>query len=67
MTNLLEQAVAEAAKLSPAEQDTLAAVLLAEITTESRWSETLADSQPALNRFAAEAVAEHHAGRTEPL
>ena len=67
MTQLLEMAIREASKLSAREQDSLAAVLLDELSSEKRWSESFARSQDALARLAQEALAEHEAGKTQPL
>ena len=67
MTQLLEKALAEVAKLPPAEQDALAALLLNELATEKRWSEAFSDSQDALAKLAGEALAEDKAGLTKPL
>jgi hypothetical protein len=44
MTKLLEEAFAEAAKLSTQEQDALAAVILEELASERRWDQAFADS-----------------------
>jgi hypothetical protein len=67
MTRLLEQAFAEAARLPEEEQDSLARVLLDELASERRWDELFASSQDLLSELAAEALAEHRAGRTEIL
>jgi hypothetical protein len=67
MTQLLERAVNEAARLPETEQDALASLLLEEIASEARWSESFASSQDTLARLADEALAEFHAGRTLPL
>ena len=67
MTKLLEQAVAEAAKLPDADQDTLARLLLEEIASERGWDERFAKSQDLLERMATEALAQHAAGLTTPL
>lgn len=67
MTHLLEQAFAAAARLPAADQDALAAVLLAEIASEQAIDARLAATPDALGRLADEALAEHRAGRTEPL
>jgi hypothetical protein len=40
---------------------------LQELEDERRWDRSFANSQDALARLADEALAEHHAGRTEPL
>ncbi len=67
MTELLEQAFAEAAKLPPAEQDALARWVLAELRAEERWDRAFADSADTLAQLADEALVEHRAGRTRPL
>jgi hypothetical protein len=67
MTTLLQQAFAEATKLSPAEQDLLAARLLAELTAEDDFDRTIARSSDKLAGLAAEALAEHRAGLTQEL
>ena len=67
MTQLLERAIGEAARLSGPEQDALASLLLEEIASEARWSAAFAGSQSQLARLAADALAEFHAGRTLPL
>jgi len=67
MTELLEQAFAEAAKLPEAEQDAFAAWIVEELASERRWSQAFAQSQDALAQLAAKALAEHRAGRTQPL
>ena len=67
MTQALTSAMAEATKLPPAEQDVLAAILLEEIVSERRWTQSFAKSQQALESLAAEALAEFRAGKTKPL
>jgi len=67
MTNVLETALAEVAKLPPEEQDILAVLLLDEIKSEQRWSQSFAESQAVLKSLAAEALVEHRAGKTKPL
>lgn len=67
MTRLLKQALGEVAKLPAPEQDAVAALVLEELASEKRWSESFAKSQDALARLAEEALAEHAAGRTKPL
>jgi hypothetical protein len=67
MTRLLEQALGEVAKLPAPEQDAVAALVLEELASEKRWSESFAKSQDALAKLAEEALAEHAAGRTKPL
>jgi hypothetical protein len=67
MTKLLEQAFAEAAKLSAAEQELLASRLLAELAAEDEFDRTIARTSDKLARLAEEALAEHRAGLTEEL
>ena len=67
MTQALTSAMAEATKLPPAEQDVLAAILLEEIASEQRWTQSFAKSQQALESLAVEALAEFRAGKTKPL
>ncbi len=67
MTELLRKAFEEASKLPPQEQDSLASVLLEEIDGEQRWDATLEETQEDLAGLADAALAEHRAGKTEPL
>lgn len=67
MTALLQQAFAEAAKLSEAEQEVLAARLLAELAAEDEFDRAIAGSGDQLAALAREALAEHHSGQTEAL
>jgi len=67
MTNLLEQAFAEAAKRTAQEQDLLASRLLAELAAEDEFDRAIAKSTDKLARLAQEALAEHRAGLTEEL
>ena len=67
MTNLLEQAFAEAGKLSPAEQDLLASRLLAELGTEDEFDRAIAASASKLAVLAKEALDEHRSGLTQEL
>ena len=67
MTHAFLSAVAQAEKLPPAEQDVLAAILVEEIESEQRWSQSFARSEHMLEALAAEALAEFKAGKAEPL
>ena len=67
MTQLLEKALSEVARLPAAEQDAVAAILLEELASEKRWSDSFAKSQDLLAKLAEKALAEHAAGRTKPL
>lgn len=67
MTKLLQKAFDEASKLPEAEQDALGRALLDELASERRWEELFAGSRDLLAELADQALAEHHAGRTEKL
>jgi hypothetical protein len=67
MTQLLQRAFSEASKLPEAEQDAFASLLLAELESERRWSQSFAASQEKLAALAEEALAEFEAGQTLPL
>lgn len=67
MTQLLEEAFAEASKLPEQEQDALAAVILEELASERRWDQAFADSADILAQLADQALAEHRAGKTHVL
>lgn len=68
MSSLLDTAIFKVEKLTKREKhDALAVILLAEIASERRWSESLARSRDALARLAEEALAEHAAALTQPL
>jgi hypothetical protein len=67
MTKALQDAFKIASRLPDDEQDALAAAILEEVSLEQRWDESLAGSRDALDRLADEALADHRAGRSEPL
>jgi len=67
MTQLLEQAFSEAAKLTEVEQNILAKWLLVELASERRWNELFAKSEDLLNQLAEEALEEYRQGKTELL
>lgn len=67
MTQLLEEAMNKLKRLSPAEQDTVAAVILAELEDEAGWDRAFAGSQNQLARMAEGALAEFQAGMTEGM
>ena len=67
MTQLLEQAFSEAAKLTDIEQNILAKWLLAELTSERRWNELFAKSGDLLKQLAEEALEDYRQGKTELL
>lgn len=67
MTLLLEKAINKAHSLPIHEQDILASIILDEIDSEKNWAISFAKSQDSLSPMAAEAIAEHVAGKTKPL
>lgn len=67
MTELLRKAFRAAEKLSPEQQDALAAMLLDEIESDEHWDESFAASRSQLESLADEALEEHRRGRTNPL
>ena len=67
MTDSLQRAFAEAAKLPAAEQELLATRLLAEIAAEDEFDRAIARSSDKLAKLANEALAEYRAGLTKEL
>ncbi|MBI1259906.1 MAG: hypothetical protein GC204_20760 [Chloroflexi bacterium] len=67
MTQLLDKAIAEITKLPPEEQEAFLNWMLAELEDERRWQKSFAQSADLLEQLADEALAEHRAGKTEPL
>jgi hypothetical protein len=67
MTKLLQQAVRKVQALPDVDQDAIAALILEELEDEARWDTSFAQSRSALEKLAAEAAAEHRAGKTKPL
>ena len=67
MTDLLEKAFAEAAKLPDDEQNAFAKLILELLESERRWDEMFDGSADALAQLAEEALQEYHAGQTEEL
>jgi hypothetical protein len=67
MTKLLEQAIAKLKTRPVNEQDSIAALILEEIEDDNRWDESFARSPDLLAKLAAEAMAEHRAGKTQEL
>ena len=61
MTQLMERAFTEAAKLPDPEQDAFASLLLAELDSERRWSQAFASTQDQLATLADEALREFEA------
>lgn len=67
MTELLEKAFAEAAKLPQEAQDMLARMLLDDLAAEEKWDDAFAKSQDKLALLADEALAEYRDGKTKTL
>ncbi|MBS3966195.1 MAG: hypothetical protein KGZ60_02915 [Truepera sp.] len=67
MTQLLQKAFAEVSRLPEDEQDAIAAIVLAELSSERRWNELFEKSQDVLVELAEEALAEHRTGKTKRL
>jgi len=67
MTELLEKAFAEAARLPEQDQNSFASWLLAELASERKWEKAFAKSADQLSKLAAEALLEHAEGRTHKL
>jgi hypothetical protein len=67
MTKLLQEAIERAKGLPPEEQDSFAAWMLEALEKEQRWQDLFANSQDLLAKMADAALAEHRAGKTQPL
>ncbi len=67
MSKLLDKAFKEASKPPESEQKALAQWLLAELESERRWEEALAQSEDKLSGLAEEVLAEYRRGRAEDL
>jgi len=67
VAELLEKAFDAATKLSEEEQRELAAWILAELESDSRWARAFSDSQDRLSALADEALRENTRGRAKDL
>lgn len=67
MTELLKKAFDAVSALPPERQNALAELILAEIEDEESWDKAFAGTQDQLATMAAEAIAEHRAGKTRPM
>lgn len=69
MSKLLEEAIRKASALPAPRQDHYGAVLLERIDQDEQWEATLhsAESLELLDEWAAEALADRRAGRSQPL
>jgi len=67
MSEMLEQAFEKARRLSAAEQDAIAAIILDEMEDEAHWEGAFSRSQESLARLASEAMEEDRRGETKDL
>lgn len=67
MTELLEKAFTEAAKLPDEDQDSLANWIMNLLASEQLWDKAFAKSADKLSQLANEALAHYRAGLTEEL
>ena len=67
MTQLLKKALSQVAKLPASEQDAVAAIVMEELASEHRWTDSFAKSQNLLAKLAEKALIDHAAGPTKPL
>lgn len=67
MTQLLEKALAEVAKLTPEAQDAIAALILEELEDEQRWDAAFAASQSQLAKLAEKVRDDIRAGRVRKM
>ena len=67
MTQLLEKALSQVAKLPASEQDAVAAIVMEELASEQRWTDSFAKSQDLLAKLAEKALIDHAAGCTKPI
>ena len=67
MTDLLQKAFSEAAKLPVLEQNIFANWILDELDSEQRWQQAFANSEDTLALLAAEALDEYQDNETEPF
>lgn len=67
MTPLLEKVLGEVYKLSPEEQDAIAAVILEELEDERRWNKAFAESQDKLAQLARKVRADIKAGHIKKM
>ena len=67
MTTLLEQAIDRLRKCSPAEQDTIAALILEELADDTRWEEAFAASRPEIEQLAEKVRSKIRSGQTRDM
>ena len=67
MTQLLERAFGEAAKLPDTAQDAVGQIVLDELASEKKWAQSFATSQDQLAAMARDALKEFEADETLPM
>jgi hypothetical protein len=69
MTQLMEQAIAKASRLTEEEQNAVASIILRELESEERWDELCAHPKSAdlLSRLADEAMSDVQSGTVRKL
>ena len=67
MTQLLQKAFTEAAKLTDKEQDAFAGLLLEELASEKRWEKAFSSTEYQLAEMAKTALREFKAGETRSM
>ncbi len=67
MTNLLEKAFKQAAKLSESSQDAIAAIVLEELEDEKKWEISFSNSQKSLSELATKVSKEIEDENTLPF
>jgi hypothetical protein len=67
MTESLQRAFDAASQLPAPDQDAIASWIMAELESESKWSNLFANSQDALSSLADTALAEHARSETRDL
>jgi hypothetical protein len=67
MTTLLEKAIERVGALPQAEQDAIAAEILASMADEAAWKQRFANTRDQLRNLASEALEEDQRGETRPL
>jgi hypothetical protein len=67
VSTLLDQAIEKVKRLSPEEQELIAARLLADLAEDEEVDQDLTAERPLLTQMAREALRQYHAGETEEL
>ena len=67
MTTLLEKALEKVGALPQAEQDAIAAEILASLADEAAWKQRFANTRDQLRQLGSEALEEDRHGETRPL